>query len=231
MSNFDQSKFFKLKGFTFFPKKAVAERSEGFTLIELMIAIVIITVLSTVGIASFNGISRSNAIQQQAQEIKSLARKLRSDATAAVKPSGNCSLPANNASIYGTYLYFKNNTSTYYYGVACFNPTTSTSYSTVSQADLKSPLLFNFAGGNDYMALLYTFNGQVASYTFNTGGAPVIAIGDFALPLLFERAGVSVSIQEIIITDGTASRNYRINFSPTGLVCEEKASITAFCAD
>ena len=224
---------FKSKaGFILFRQNS-RKRQLGFTLIELIIAIVIMVILTTIGVASFNSASQSNAIQQQAQELKSLARKLRTDASAAIKPAGDCSLPVNKAVIYGTYLYFKNGSSDYYYGIACFNPTTATSYSSINHSNLKTPLLF---GGftQNYMALLYTFDGQVVTYTFNTGlPAPVIQTIDFDPPLLFEKDGVPIAnqVQDLLITDGTASRNYRINFSASGLVCEEKASISpSVCA-
>ena len=196
----------------------------GFTLVELILAIVIVVILTTIGIASFNSASKTNAVSQQAQEIKSLARKLRTDATAAIKPAGDCSLPANSAVVYGSYLYFKGGASNYYYGTACFNPTTALSYSSVKQGNLKTPLTFTGLGG-DYKALLYTFNGHVITYTFpDPGTDPVITAAEFGLSELLNTTNIK-------ITDGTASRDYRINFSATGLVCEEKASIPAFCAE
>ena len=76
------------------------------------------------------------------------------------------------------------------------------------------------------MALLYTFDGQVVTYTFNTGlPAPVIQTIDFDPPLLFEKDGVPIAnqVQDLLITDGTASRNYRINFSASGLVLKKKS--------
>lgn len=176
-------------------------------MIELIIAIVIMVILTTIGVASFNSASRANAIQQQAQEIKSLARKLRTDASAAIKPSGNCQ---SLGEVYGTYITFQLNSANYSYGAACFDKTTpATSYSTPSTETLPTGMIFTGSGN---LTILYSFNGTVGS---TTNAAPPVS-GNFPSALS--------SVTYLTINDGTASRNYRIGFSPSGLVCEEKAT-------
>src|SRR3989344_3103497 len=59
---------------------------KGFTLVELLVAVVIIVILSTIGIASFNTANSRNELQNQAKELQSTMRKLRTDSVAAVKP-------------------------------------------------------------------------------------------------------------------------------------------------
>jgi prepilin-type N-terminal cleavage/methylation domain-containing protein len=216
MSNFNLSKFFK---------------PFGFTLIELMIAIVIITVLSSVGIASFNGISRSNAMQQQAQEIKSLARKLRSDATAGIKTSGNC---ATNGSLYGAYINFNStvgSNSTISYGISCWaNSTTDYSPTPPLSKTLPTGLTVSSVSSYTNMTIFYSFDGKVSKFDCASLAAKCTDTNNLNKNIAPDQAQIVApaainSAEYVVISDGTGSRNYRINFGPTGLVCEEKASV------
>ncbi len=187
----------------------------GFTLIELIIAIVIVVILTTIGVAGFNSASRANAIQQQAQEIKSLARKLRTDASAAVKPTGTCQ---TSGAVYGTYITFTSGSSNVTYGTSCWSPTSvaapGTDYSPATATkSLSSPISISSAT----QTIFYAFDGGV--YFFPTVPTRTDILG----------ASTPASIYKVVITDGTTSRDYQIAFSPTGLVCEERSG-SNFCA-
>ena len=64
-------------------------RHAGVTLIEIMIAIVILAVLSTIGVPSFVNMIKSNRLSAQASEVTSSIRLARSEA---IKRNGKVSL-------------------------------------------------------------------------------------------------------------------------------------------
>lgn len=198
----------------------------GFTLIELIIAIVIVVILTTIGVAGFNSASRTNAVRQQAQEIKSLARKLRTDASAAIKPSGDCSLAANNASIYGTYLNFVQNDTKVTYGIMCFNQG-SGDYSTQNTKTLPTGLILgsNISGYQNF-TVFYSFNGDVAFYLLPVG--TYYPSRDEVENNTSSYKVVGATRRIVVISDGTTVINfgngnrYSVGFSITGLVCDQK---------
>ena len=61
--------------------------SSGFTLIELIIVFTVISILSTIGIASFVDYSRSQSLQSAASDLASTLNSAKSRATSQVKPS------------------------------------------------------------------------------------------------------------------------------------------------
>ena len=110
--------------------------NHGFTLVELLISIAIIVIVSAVGIAGFNSASQNSAVKSQAQEIKTLIRKLRTDAGAALKPTGACT---NDGIVYGSYIKFPINGTSITYGTSCFNKTDSLiNYSSSNTFQLKN---------------------------------------------------------------------------------------------
>lgn len=250
MSNFN--KFFKPTGFILFRENS-RSLLRGFTLIELLIAIVIITILSSVGIASFNGISRSNAMQQQAQEIKSLARKLRSDATAGVKVVTGATTATSCKSVdadpdagilYGAYINFQNNANTINYGISCWENSTIDHSPAASVKTLPQGMVIWRINGvtiptDVNTTIFFSFEGKV--YVFDCANAALECTdaNNNNLNIAPDQASIIANVTPIATTqyiyisdDGTNNpRNYRINFGPTGLVCEEKASISAFCAE
>lgn len=194
--------------------------SVGFTLIELILAIVIVVILTTIGVASFNSANRANNILQQAQEIKSLARKLRTDATAAVKPStcpSTPSTPSTDSSVYGTYMIFVSGAISINYGTSCWSPTSVPAGSEVNYSppdSIKSlPTGINISSAT--FTVLYDFNGNVFFFPFSSSVSLTRAVILAATP--------AATTSKVVITDGTSSRDYQIDFSPTGLVCEEKS--------
>ena len=198
----------------------------GFTLIELIIAIVIVVILTTIGVASFNSASRANAVQQQAQEIKSLARKLRTDASAAVKPS-SCATPG---SFYGTYINFQEGSGTISYGTSCWQDSTNDESPTASTKNLATGITVRTVSTSTNLTIFYNFDGKVFVFDCATSCASGNNINIAPTQTEIGSATASVSVENIVITDTEPTRDYRINFSPTGLVCEEKDSIPSVCA-
>lgn len=204
----------------------------GFTLIELIIAIVIVVILTTIGVASFNSASRANAVRQQAQEIKSLARKLRTDASAAIKPSGDCSLAANNASIYGTYLNFAQ-TDTVTYGVLCFDQGTN-DYSTVNTKTLPTGLKVGQTGFSN-LTVFYSFTGGVEFFSLAAGifhptRAQLEDPSSCTGPPCLWLNGVtrlSFKVTDWPVFGANSGNRYNINFNTTGLVCEQKYPLSS----
>ena len=201
----------------------------GFTLVELIIAITIITILTTFGVASYNSARVSNDLRQQAQELKSLARKLRTDAVAATKPSGNCQ---TSGTVYGTYLVFQKSdvghglNSTYYYGTACYdaigNPLIPANTGTLHTGIY---VTCSSCSAQPYIGVVYFNNGQWSDIT-PSSSFPPLSITVFSLPSLTRR---SVRVTPTPLAATASSSDYNLNFSPTGLVCEEKYVPTPTC--
>lgn len=195
-------------GFNFFGENS-GLRQQGFTLVELMISIVIIVILTTIGIASFNSANARNGLQQQAAEIRTLARKLRTDAGAAIKPNV---CVTNSATVAGTYISFTSGPGgSYSYGVVCFSGNTPT-YSTTTAS---LPTGYKFGSTQ---TILFPFSGGAG----NQASTP-------ALPSDYTNAAMSPSNPyQLNITDGT--NNYYVYFNSNGLVCEQKDTSTPTCA-
>ncbi|HEY4694799.1 MAG TPA: prepilin-type N-terminal cleavage/methylation domain-containing protein [Candidatus Nanoarchaeia archaeon] len=190
---------------------------EGFTLIELLIAITILAIISAFGIASFNSATRSNAVLQQAQELKVLARKLRTDARAATKPSG-C---VNNGVVYGTYITFNQAANSYTYGISCFNSTTGASFSTQTTKTLKVPVVIDAATPYQRLTVLFSFDGTTAFYNFAFNPNTFSHVTAPSSPIPTDPTYLQVV---------STSTIYRVYFSSTGLVCEQKSTVTTVCA-
>lgn len=212
----------------------------GFTLIELLISIAIIVILSTIGIASFNSSSSKNVVQQQAAEIRSLARKLRTDAGSAIKPSScpTTSTPATNSSVYGSYITFWSNLpgdpSTISYGISCWDGSGTDRSPIASSKTLPAGIKITAVGagaGVNGVTIFYTFDGKVIYFNCEVECGTTIPYPTNnnlnKAPNLFSLVNVSatdlpVTLITVRISDSTVSRDYQINFSRTGLVCEQK---------
>lgn len=197
--------------------------SLGFTLIELIIAIVIVAILTTIGIAGFNSASKVNAVKQQAQEIKSLARKLRTDATAAVKPAGLCQ---TNGVLFGTYINFSRNTNVIDYGVSCFDSTGTNDYSTHNEFNLNQGLLQG-TGYTTNLTIFFSFNGNVVFYDFSAFVGRSAPIYDNLINLTnaYPSGAGNPQTFPVTVTDGTSIGNgnrQQVTFKYSGLICDER---------
>src|SRR3989344_4107193 len=65
-------------------------RSKGFTLIELVIVIGIMSVLTAVGLANYGAFIKKQAVQEEGKNFVSILRKAQSDAVTGNKPSTTC---------------------------------------------------------------------------------------------------------------------------------------------
>lgn len=211
------------------------ETTVGFTLIELLIAVAIIVILSGVGIAGFNSANKISYLKQNAQDIKTLARKLRTDAGAAYKPSGSCTTVPG--SVYGTFISFRQNSNTITYGTLCFDPPGATSssndYSVYSTKQLPTGLKVGYGVGTPVnTTTFFGFDGIVRFFSYGVGKlypnhdelnniAAVVGEITSATPVL-----------SITLTDGTditTGNRYYIHFNQNGLVCEQRYP-TVTCA-
>lgn len=213
-------------------------KSRGFTLIELLIAIVIITILTTVGIAGFNNISRSNATFQKGQEIQSLVRKLRTDATAAVKPitgdaqTNSCKspdplLPQDLGTLYGSYIIFDKSTTpgTYVYGISCFKSDGTNVSSISTPQTLPDNMVLDYFDSNKLL-IFYDFLGKVYTYDSITFTGPSNAYVT-ALPATDLIPATPVSLT---VSYPSNTNSAYIYFGATGLVCVQKTITTPTCA-
>lgn len=212
----------------------------GFTLIELVIAIVIVTIITTFGIASFTTASRSNATLQKGQEIQSLARKIRTDATAAIKPVSNPYVYTNSCksleadqtldpdlgTVYGSYIVFDSAT-TYFYGVSCFSSDGSADYSSGSASGAGNtlqtlPSNMTFTAGIS-RGIYYDFQGNVYSYI----GTTKPTYQDVTLDVTSRLAAINAPVK---LTISNSTTFVDVFFSSTGLVCTQKSGATPVCA-
>lgn len=199
--------------------------NSGFTLVELLVAIVIIVILSTIGIASFNSANSRNELQNQAKEFTSLLRKLRTESTAAVKPitgagsvaAPSCKSPTTNPDqgvYYGTFIMMDKLNNDYAIWSLCFTPGGSQNVSAVDVIDLPEGIAFNSLPGGDRVGVFFNFNGNVYSQAFPIGSDP-----DFTYA---QNPGSPISAP-IRITLEKSGAQYFIDINGAGLVC---ASIT-----
>ncbi len=208
----------------------------GFTLIELIIAITIVVILTTVGIASFNSASKANATFQKAQEIQSAARKIETDATAAVKPITGSTTPTSCKSVdlnpdvgtlYGGYITFDMATNSYFYGMSCFNSDGSINLSSQSTAQtLASPMQFTYSPSGSKKIIYFSFDGGVYAYDQVGTGVP-----DFAFVTSPGTVGYPiVTPQRVIISYPSLANPAYLYVSGAGLVCVQKTTPTS-CAN
>ncbi len=197
----------------------------GFTLIELIISVAIIVIISAVGIAGFNSANRNTVVKAQAQELKTLFRKIRTDAGAAVKPSGDCSTAGT---VYGTYVTFRRNTSSVTYGISCFDPPPNSSpsnYSSSNTLQLKqgllqgSPLFSN-------ASIFYGFDGEVKIFDFSALPGKTQPTRDDILNV----PSVLVNFLPVIVTEGSSigtGVRRKVSMNRNGLICDE-SNLSAF---
>lgn len=203
--------------------KKLSPNQFGFTLVELLVAIVIIVILTTIGIASFNSANRRNELQNQAKAIVSQMRKIRTDSVAASKPTTgttagtSCKSPdgtPDQSVFYGTFITFSN--STFSTGVTCFvGAATDVSGGASTPVTLKSGMSLSFGLNR---TIFFGFDGNV--YTIN-GAAP-------ASVATVPTTGAITNPITITITQGSDTYNIRMN--GTGLVCTQISTTATNCA-
>ncbi len=209
---------------------------KGFTLVELLISVAIIVIISSFGIASFNGASQRSAVKSQAQELKTLIRKMRTDAGAAIKPvtgattATSCRSPIAGDSdlgiVYGSYINFNrgasNGSPTVTHGISCFD-STGTNLSSSNTTQLKSGLV---QGSANYanLTVFFGFDGEVKFFS----GISQPSKND--IETVSSLAGVNYT--PIIVSDGAniSSGNRRqVAINLNGLICDENVG-TVVCA-
>ncbi len=204
--------------------------STGFTLIELLISIVIIVILSVIGISSFNVANNRNELRNQAKEIVSEMRKIRTDSVAASKPvtgAGNavdpsCKDPTTTATIdqgtyYGTYITF--NATSFDTGVLCWTSGGATNVSgTASNTPLKQDVTAATSGGSTFF---FSFDGSV----YQTSSVPPYAFA--SQPSSPPLAGTPA-----VITLSKGGESFYVYVNGAGLICTQKdAPAVDNCAD
>jgi len=192
----------------------------GFTLVELLVSVAIITIISAFGIASFVGANRNATVKAQAQELKTQIRKLRTDSGAALKPT-NCS--SNNGIVYGTYINFVQNDTKVTYGISCFN-SANVSFSSQNTLNLKAGLR---QGNATYanLTVFFGFDGEVKFFSGISTPPTKAQIDGSSLS--------GVNYLPIIVTDGSTigSGNRRqVSLNLNGLVCDEVVNASPSCA-
>lgn len=211
----------------------------GFTLIEILIAVAIVMIVSAVGIAGFNSAGKSNAVKQSSAEIKSLGRKLRTDASAAVKPIGTCT---TSGTVYGTYLNVKR-TNTIEYGTLCFDPPSAGcsagDYSEVNTKQFTGLFVGNSLnpGGNTSATAFFSFDGTVRYFFYAAAATKPYPTRDQILNLSCASSVTeSTSTQQnLIINDGNSfnqagSNRYVLRINRFGLICEQRLPVVGNCA-
>lgn len=208
----------------FFPTK-LEQSPKGFTLVELVISVAIIVIMSAVGIAGFNSASQNSAVKSQAQELKTLIRKLRTDAGAALKPTGACT---TDGTVYGSYIKFPQNSSSITYGTSCFDSTNSAlNYSSSNTLQLKSGLIQGNATYPD-LTVFFGFDGEVKFLSVSTLPPSKIDIDGPTF--------VGVVRLPIIVTNGSSIAGSgvkrQVSINRIGLICDETYSAvgTVVCA-
>jgi prepilin-type N-terminal cleavage/methylation domain-containing protein len=217
------------RGFTFFRRKKAnpvlkwflhnAKTSAGFTLVELLISVVIIVILSTIGIASFASANRRSALQNQAKEIQSNLRAIRTDSVAALKPT-QCDSPSgtpNPKTFYGIYVNLTPGTG-YSSGVSCFEGTTQVSIPTSTVTFQEGVSISAIDGPGTGNFIYFNFNGDV----YRLSSAPATK-AEAENP----SSGKIDNPVRITLSDGT--NPYYVYINGTGLVCAEPNSTTT-CA-
>ncbi|HSX58529.1 MAG TPA: prepilin-type N-terminal cleavage/methylation domain-containing protein [Candidatus Saccharimonadales bacterium] len=208
--------------------KSFKLNNSGFTLIELLISIVILVILSTIGVASFNNAKTRQDLQNQAKEVVSQVRQLRTDSVAASKPT-SCTSPIGDPdpkTFYGTYATITLGGGSYTTGIVCytasgnpvitstqtinFTPGITTSSLPSSSSGASGPVIyFNFSGD---VYLLPAVPATQAEARNPTSGL----LSSGSKPASFK------------VTQG--SDDYYIYVNPVGLVCTETNPPNGTCA-
>lgn len=213
-------------------KTPLSQNQVGFTLVELLVAIVIIVILSTIGIASFNSANIRNELQNQAKELQSTMRKLRTDSVAALKPvtgagtpgSPSCKAPgagADQGVYYGSWIILDKTTSphSFYTGSACLDQFDTPLYGSSSPTALPNGLSFgNLPNGSDREVIFFTFDGQVFSAIHPAGDPLPTWVKD---PIGSGSTAVNTPIAVQLMSGSTA---YYIYLNGAGLICAQEDS-------
>jgi len=200
----------------------------AFTLVELLVAIAIITIISGIGIASFNSSSRANVVIQQSREIKSIARQMRTNSRAASKPTGNCT---TSGQLYGAFVILDKAAGAYYSGISCFDSSSGLDYSTTQTKTLTSGVTLSYGCCTNNLIIFYYFNGQVSFFKASNGTTkPTKADLDNATSGNANWINPQPDPLAVTLSNGTSSQNYNVYFASTGLVCEQRANAATGCA-
>lgn len=89
----------------------------GFTLIETLVVISVITALSAVGLGSFLSYNRTQSLQQAAQDLKTTIERARANSLARIKPTGTGQCTTSE-SLYSYRIDTCTNCATYTYKMA-----------------------------------------------------------------------------------------------------------------
>lgn len=220
-----------------------ADTTTGFTLVELLIAVVIIVILSTIGIASFNAANSRNELQNQAKEMTAQLRNLRTNSAAATKPitgagtvlDPSCKSPTatttDQGTYYGAWMIIDKNTSphSFYTGSACVDASNTALYGSSSPTNLVDGVSFGaLPAGGDRNVILFTFDGKVFIDQDASADPDPSWVKDPT------SSGTATEITDpanaIELTSG--GRSYYIYFNGSGLVCtQEEDSSQDNCAD
>ncbi len=209
----------------------------GFTLVELLVSIVIIVILSTLGIASFNTANTRNELQNQGKEIQSVMRKLRTDSVAAVKPvtgdgsagDPSCKAPTpgteDQGTYYGSWIILDKNTTphSFYTGSACLDASDNPLYGSSSPTNLTNGVSFgDLPNGDLREVIFFTFDGQVFSAVHPVSDFP--PTGDprpdwLKDPTSFGSTPVTNAIAIQLMSGSTP---YYIYLNGAGLICAQE---------
>jgi len=114
--------------------KIITNSSKGFTLLELIIVFTVIAILSSIGIASFVGYSRSQTVQTAAYDLQNTLSLAKSKAMSQVKPT----VCASTAALLGYRVDLDTGNGTYKILVICsdgqFNPLSGNNETTLPTA-------------------------------------------------------------------------------------------------
>ncbi len=215
-------------------KIQLSKSQSGFTLIELLVSIVIIVILSTIGIASFNSANIRNELQNQAKELTSELRHLRTDSVAAVKPvtdttaANSCKAPddgnpataeSDAGTYYGSYMKLTGGGTSFETGVVCFDSSGNSVSGIATTTNFTDGLTSSVLSDSNEV-ILFSFDGDVYSLSSvpvdkTAADAGIVSTNQISTP-------VSITLSQ-------GSQNYYLYINGTGLICSEPAATTT-CA-